>query len=228
MSFLSQTNFPKAWLFGQRMIGGTPDKQRLLRHYYKGHKRVLEIGCSVGNLAEAFLEFPDIDYLGIDIDLSALAYAQSRFANNPNFTFSSQTLQEIKSSGQSFDFIAFAGVLHHVNDEITKNLMEGVREVAAPGATIVFFEPLPFRKGDTLTYRFFHMIEQGQFIRSWEELERLICAAGLSILEKQESELSPGLTSYPKIIRFGLIRAAVVASQQPVIDQTNQGAAGLA
>jgi hypothetical protein len=57
MSFLSQSNFPRLWLLFQYLVGGTADKRRLAAMYYKGQKKVLEIGCSVGNVSQIFSKF---------------------------------------------------------------------------------------------------------------------------------------------------------------------------
>jgi 2-polyprenyl-3-methyl-5-hydroxy-6-metoxy-1,4-benzoquinol methylase len=76
MPFLSQHNFPILWEFLQYWIGGTTDKRRLCLRKYNGQKRVLEVGCSVGNIAKAFQSFAEISYTGIDIDSTAIRRAQ--------------------------------------------------------------------------------------------------------------------------------------------------------
>jgi len=86
MPFLTQTRFPGAWLVFQHLFGGTRDKQHLALDCYRGQSRILEIGCSVGNLTDAFLP-SGAAYTGIDIDGSAIAHAQRRFARQSNVRF---------------------------------------------------------------------------------------------------------------------------------------------
>ena len=88
--------------------------------------------------------------------------------------------------------------------------MNGARDVAASDAEIVVSEPVPFRDGDTLTYRLIHALEQGQYLREREELESLLTDAGLEIRESEETEIGPGISSRPKIMRFALIKARLM------------------
>ena len=59
----------RLWLLAQLTVLGTYDKQRLVLKHYRGQRRILEIGCSVGNVSMAFRQFPNINFVGLDIDL---------------------------------------------------------------------------------------------------------------------------------------------------------------
>src|ERR1700733_5549900 len=117
MPLLTQSRFPQLWLLMQNTIGGTPCKQALAIEHYQGQKRVLEIGCSVGNISSVFCAFPDVEFTGIDIDPRAIDLAKRRFHNFPNFSFSLVSLKELARQGKEFDYVLFAAMLHHVNDD---------------------------------------------------------------------------------------------------------------
>src|ERR1700761_7782180 len=100
----------------QDAIGGKAGKQSLATEHYRGQKRVLEIGCSVGNISSVFRSFPDIEFTGIDIDPRAIDLAKRRFRSYPNFEFSVTSLAELAQQGRRFDYVLFAAMLHHVSD----------------------------------------------------------------------------------------------------------------
>lgn len=212
ISILSQSRFPEAWLFAQKLIGGTPDKKRLALRHYAGQQRILEIGCSVGNLADAFLNCNGAEYTGIDIDEAALAVARRRFAGRPTFSFRGDSLEALKAEGGRWDYVLIAGVLHHVDDATARAMLESCARLCTPGGCVVVSEPVPLRPGDGAAFRFIHSIEQGQFLRETATLMPMIKEARLTITDCEEPLIGPGITSSPKIMRFALIRAVPTGS----------------
>ena len=71
MKVLSQFLSPIAFDAFQFALGGTIAKRQLVLDVYSNQRRVLEIGCSTGNIASAFLD-RDVDYTGVDIDGTAI------------------------------------------------------------------------------------------------------------------------------------------------------------
>src|SRR5262245_7172273 len=87
MAIVSQSTFPRLWLLFQRYLGGTTDKCRLALRHYDGENDVLEVGCSMGNIATAFIKYTGIRYTGVDIDPIAVRYSRQAFRRYPNFDF---------------------------------------------------------------------------------------------------------------------------------------------
>ncbi len=52
---------------------------------------MLEVGCSVGNIANAFQSFAEISYTGIDIDSTAIRRAQKNMIAFRNFDLFANT-----------------------------------------------------------------------------------------------------------------------------------------
>jgi 2-polyprenyl-3-methyl-5-hydroxy-6-metoxy-1,4-benzoquinol methylase len=98
----------------QNVIGGNACKKALVTEHYRGQKRILEIGCSVGNVSAGFRVFPNVAFTGIDIDRHAIELAKRRFRNASNFRFSLSSLEELSRRGEIFDYVIFAGMLHNV------------------------------------------------------------------------------------------------------------------
>lgn len=206
MPLLSQSRFPRLWLLMQRTIGGNACKQALAVEHYRGESRVLEIGCSVGNISSAFLRFPQLSFTGIDIDAAALALAQQRFRDVPAFRFTLSSLQQLAQQGERFDYVLFAGMLHHVDDTTGEQLLRDALRCTAPGGSLVIYEPEAVREGDGWFFRaFYALFEQGAYLRSRAALEALATRAGVALQRVDDRMVSPGIVRRPYVARFNLL-----------------------
>jgi 2-polyprenyl-3-methyl-5-hydroxy-6-metoxy-1,4-benzoquinol methylase len=132
-----QTRFPRLWLAAQQLIGGTRDKSALALRHYSGQARVLEIGCSLGNVSDAFRQLEGISYTGIDIDASAIAIARCRFSDRSNFRFETSPIEELSQKGERYDYVVIAGVLHHLDDRSAQSMIANSWAVTEPGGILV-------------------------------------------------------------------------------------------
>jgi ubiquinone/menaquinone biosynthesis C-methylase UbiE len=206
MPFLTQSRFPRLWLLMQNTIGGTPSKQALAVEHYRGQKRVLEIGCSVGNISSAFRGYPDVEFTGIDIDPHAIDLAKRRFRDFPNFSFSLLSLEELARQGKKFDYVLFAAMLHHVSDDDGLLLLRDAVKCTASGGKLVIFEPEKLKPSDDWFLRFFCAnFEQGVFLRFREDLLRLVERAGIKLHTVEDRRLGPGIVKRPFLARFNLL-----------------------
>ena len=208
MAFLSQSRFPLLWKYFQYSIGGTWNKRKLcIEELTSAHKSVLEIGCSVGNIAPVFLRRKDISYTGIDIDPAAIAMAQRTFRNHHNFKFICADLCAYAEETTSrFDYILFAGIVHHVDDVLCADLLQAARKVLAPNGILVVSDPLQVTAADSpimrANYRF---LENGQFVRNDAQMRDLLDTSGLKLRQAKIHLMDPMPFSTPiKTARFGL------------------------
>ena len=194
------------WLAFQKSIGGTKDKKKLALSYRSGKRRILEIGCSVGNVSDAFRNLPNIYFLGLDIDAKAIGKARRRFSSLPNFFFICTGLEDLaEEMDNAFEYIIFAGMLHHVNDDKAITMLRAASRLCAPKGNILIFDPDALRDDDNLIFRAFYRIEQGRFLRHHAELKALVLKAGLKVIEDKTVPIRPGLPGLPVVARFSVI-----------------------
>ena len=206
MPFISQTNFPRLWLLMQKLIGGNAAKQSLALEYYRGQKTVLEIGCSVGNISSAFLIFPELKFTGIDIDHNAISLAKQRFKDAPNFTFSLTSLEQLAANGKKFEYVLFAGILHHVDDLTGLKLLQNALKCLTSDGCLVIYEPEAIQESDSWLLRWFcRIFEQGAHLRSKIELHSLVERSGIRVESISDRMISPGIVVKPYVARFNLI-----------------------
>lgn len=206
MTFFTQSHFPRLWLIMQNTIGGNTSKQILATEHYHNQRRILEIGCSVGNISETFRKFPGVTFTGIDIDRRAVALAQQRFHNAPNFRFCVTSLDELSHQGETFDYVLFAGMLHHVDDTVALQLLSDAVKCTADGGRLVIYEPEALNHSDGWFLRFFYKhFEHGRFLRSRIHLMSLVTRGDIEIESIEDRMISPGIVSRPFVARFNLL-----------------------
>lgn len=206
MPFLTQHRFPILWNVFQYLVGGTIDKRKLCILKYHGQKQILEIGCSLGNIAKVFRKFPNISYTGIDIDPVVIRYAQKKFVSYPNYRFLSQDFGDFaKHSEQQFDYILFAGILHHIDDGMCQRLLDDARRVMSNDGTLVVVDPLIPEPEDNWFIKWFLNIEQGKNVRRENDMSRLLCnVSGLRLEETEIHYVGATPFSVPICARFGV------------------------
>jgi len=88
--------------------------------HLKGKKaQILVAGCGTGKEAiQLAYVFPDAQILAVDLSRTSLAYAidKSNEFGLENITFRHGDIMELGKLDQKFDYIASAGVLHHMKD----------------------------------------------------------------------------------------------------------------
>jgi ubiquinone/menaquinone biosynthesis C-methylase UbiE len=205
----TQNRFPRLWLLFQYVLGGIKDKRKIVLKHYTGQKRVLEIGCSVGIVSKAFTPFANIEFTGIDIDDNALSYAKRLFKNFRNFRFLNISLSDLGKSGEKFDYVIFANILHHTDDTTALELLNEIKYVLAKGASLIVVEPEKSRPDYNLLYRFFYLLEQGQYRRPADELANLIKTTGMEFKTVSHVSMAPNAMPFVKVATCIVIEITV-------------------
>ena len=206
MSFLSQSHFPMFWNAFQYMVGGTVDKRSLCLKHYQRQNRILEVGCSLGNISRAFVGLPDIEFTGVDIDPVVIDYARKRFRKETAFEFVCIDLEELVESGRLYDYILFAGILHHVDNQKCHSLLNSAAKILDKGTgRLVVVEPLIPSVGDSWFVHKYLMLEKGRYLRTGDKLSQLLQQVpGLEVKEKEEHLINACPFHWPVCARFGV------------------------
>jgi 2-polyprenyl-3-methyl-5-hydroxy-6-metoxy-1,4-benzoquinol methylase len=211
MPFLTQSRFPQIWKWFQYLIGGTIDKRKLCTLHFPGAGNVIEVGCSLGNIAWAFTQYAELTYTGIDIDPIAIKRARRDFRQHPNFSFVCEELQAFSLDNQNgFDYVLFAGILHHVNDEECLRLLKSAVSLMAQKAKLVVVEPILPTEEDNWFIHWFLNLEQGEYVRSHQSMLKIL-HSNVSLHLESAQEYLVGATpfSIPKCARFGVYKLSV-------------------
>jgi hypothetical protein len=97
-------------------------------------------------------------------------------------------------------------MLHHVDDNTGLQLLRDAVKCTVSGGRLVISEPEAVRPSDGCFFRCFCAIfEQGAFLRSRDDLQRLVECAGIALESVEDRMVSPGIVKRPYVARFNLI-----------------------
>ena len=109
--------------------------------------RLLDYGCGDGTfLALVHDLFPQA--LGVDVDAAQIADCDRRFADVPAVSFLTANRLHDRAHAAQYDVVVCMEVLEHCPDDVQAGVLDCLREVAAPGGTVVI--SVPIEMGPTL------------------------------------------------------------------------------
>ena len=113
----------EAWLAGSRFsIGDARECGDIFwpATGYREGMNILVAGCGANQAARYALQHPTARVTGIDLSVASLAHEEKLKAKHglDNLTLRQMRLEEVSKLGQTFDFIASSGVLHHLPDPL--------------------------------------------------------------------------------------------------------------
>jgi ubiquinone/menaquinone biosynthesis C-methylase UbiE len=150
-------------------------------HYAKylsaGTKKILDVGCSTGAAAAGTIDMSKHDYTGVDIDPTYVEFAQKRY---PAGKFMAMDARHMAFPDDSFDICMFNGVLHHMDDDLSKAIFLDLKRVLKPDGVILVSEPV-FTPGKWLS-NFLLSLDRGKYIRPVDGYRQLF--AGLNVVEE--------------------------------------------
>lgn len=132
---------PVAYDTLQGMLGVTHARKVVCAEYINARpgQVVVDVGCGT---AEILKFLPDsIRYFGFDLSSSYIASAERRFGNRGRFRCADVT-QLAPGEIPPCDVTISFGVLHHLDDEGARHLIDGLYDRLAPGGRLITVDPV--------------------------------------------------------------------------------------
>ena len=111
------------------------------------HSRVLELGCGDGgNLIPMAYEFPQSEFLGIDLSLVQIGMGQKNIdaLGLKNIRLNTRSIMDIGTADGKFDYIIAHGVYSWVSDAVKEKILEICREnLSDQGVAYISYNVLP-------------------------------------------------------------------------------------
>lgn len=136
----------------------------------KPGERVLDMGCGTGNMLAFFDE--STDYVGVDLSQPYIDDAKKRYGDRGTFICSSVG-EVADQEPASFDIVIAVGLLHHIDDDLTRKMMETVDACLKPTGRYVGVEPA-FVKGQAKVAEWMLKLDRGEYIRRPEDYVELL------------------------------------------------------
>jgi len=103
-------------------------------------RRVLEIGCGLGNFTEQLRDRERV--VGLDVDASCVAHHRERFADAPHIraeVMDAMSPAMLELRAERPDSIACLNVLEHIEDDL--GVLRQMHQVLEPGGRVVLIVP---------------------------------------------------------------------------------------
>jgi SAM-dependent methyltransferase len=111
--------------------------------------------------------------VGIDHNPRYITKASQHYRGNGRFFVADvreiSELVEIK-----FDRVLLIGVLHHLDDSSSRNVIVQARSVLKQGGRLICYDPTFVQNQHPISY-FISRFDRGRFVRKPEEYEKLLC-----------------------------------------------------
>ncbi len=96
-----------------RMSKPLQEKLKVAKYISSNVKSVLDVGCADGTITLALADmFPNINFVGIDLDESFVKIANEKVEGRTNIKFECGYLRERLNKEERFDLVLFCSVLH--------------------------------------------------------------------------------------------------------------------
>jgi SAM-dependent methyltransferase len=159
-------------LFGH-VLGSEANKQWFVDQVLglRDGQKLVDVGCGPADILD---RLPGIEYVGLDISDVYIEAARTKFAGRGGATFVSGCVEDWRLNPLTYeaDIVLANGVLHHVDDDEAKKILEFAYRALKDDGRFVFYEPcyLMWQSGIS-TY--FMSNDRGQNIRTeqqWKDL----------------------------------------------------------
>ncbi|HLT52575.1 MAG TPA: class I SAM-dependent methyltransferase [Flavobacteriaceae bacterium] len=157
------------WTY-QKLVGG--DRARIL--FLKNHvnaqpnSKFLDIGCGPGNMID-FL--PELNYHGVDINPEYIKAAKEQYGTRGTFTCADLNDFGILEP-ETFDIVMASGVIHHLDDDLSKKLFQVAHKALKPNGKLITFDGC-YRKGQNPFAKLMLKLDRGKYVRTQDQYETL-------------------------------------------------------
>jgi SAM-dependent methyltransferase len=186
------------WIYEQfqNTVGAGPARRWMAEKYWrlKGGEKVIDIGCGPGVIFD-FLP-AGITYFGFDISESYIKRAQEQYGSRATFIVNTAA-KLLKNPDPRFtgaDLAMCNGLLHHLNDEESLDVLRFAYQALKPGGRLVCVEPCYLVRQRRLS-RFIMGLDRGNYLRE----ERVWKALIGQVFPSFTSDISTGLVHVPYV-----------------------------
>ena len=125
-------------------------KSRLARELYRmaPGSKVLDVGCGPASL---FPDKPKDDYTGMDLNARRTAYANAAYGGQGRFLVGDAS-SSLKEEEGTFDLVIASALLHHLDDDRARRMLDRLCRLLKPGGRIVTFDNVWLEKQNPVAW----------------------------------------------------------------------------
>jgi 2-polyprenyl-3-methyl-5-hydroxy-6-metoxy-1,4-benzoquinol methylase len=190
---------PFMYQMSQLFFGGRTIKKHVFENYWTSHPgmKILDVGCGPAQ---------DRDLLGNNVFWTGLETSEQYVRSvkkslRPNDLILHGDVSALLDLNiNNFDVVLLSGVLHHLNDDLAKNLLSDCSKVLVPNGKIFTIDPVRMPGASKLEVYLIDS-DRGEFVRTNEEYDQLIPPA----VSQKFTEVVQGIGFLPQSTRVAII-----------------------
>jgi 2-polyprenyl-3-methyl-5-hydroxy-6-metoxy-1,4-benzoquinol methylase len=177
---------PKIWAAFRRLLDSTfglySKRTILLKKWGVDQGTILDVACGTGQ----FHNITDKGYLGVDLNGDFIERAH-KLHGRPGVQFRQCDVKDLRDEGIEYDTVLMVGILHHVDEQTARNLLQTVRGMTRK--QMVMMEVI--QEQTNPLGRLIKNNDRGEYVRHWAPLSQMIAECGYVQQEAQFLHLGP-------------------------------------
>jgi len=169
-------------------------------------QKLVDVGCGPADILD---RLPAVEYVGLDISDTYIQAARAKFKTRGGAKFLSGSVEDWARDPLTYeaDLVLTNGVLHHVNDDDAKKILEFAYHALKENGRFVFYEPcyLIWQSGISAH---FMSLDRGQNIRTEQQWKELAS----SIFPVVSTNIVTGVNRLGYVCMVGQCRKSTIAS----------------
>lgn len=173
----------------QRIVGAMKARKVLINSYsgIKQGYKILDIGCGTGYIVNYLQD--GVTYVGFDVSSNYIKYAQNKYIN-PNYSFNCEHLtKEALSKYGQFDIVMMNGLIHHLNDNDSLNILNLAKHYLKESGTIIGIDGCYTEGLDFITWWMLKN-DRGIFVRNKTDYDLLFKMVFKSVFSEMRDDIS--------------------------------------
>ncbi len=171
------------WVYNavQKLLGSRDGVKFLMDTFIKPKSgdNILDFGSGTGSLFNSLNLIERITYTGIEPNAEYTKMCKANFANFPNATFYTGSIEKVNSLNEEFDIVIIFAVLHHLNLESWPDILESLYGKLKKGGRILILDNILHDKQNIIS-RTLIKLDRGQSILHEDDYKNYIKNSGYS------------------------------------------------
>jgi len=157
--------FPAFYRGLHSLLGSHAARERYVAEMLRPHsgQRMLDVGCGPGTIVPYL---PELEYTGVDMNARHIEFAKTAYGDRGRFLRGDVTKFAVRD-GEKFDLINVAAILHHIDDDLSRNLLRSLLNLLSPNGRLVTSDPV-YVPGQRLVAWLFNALDSGKNVRTAE------------------------------------------------------------
>jgi len=184
-------SYPLFYDISQKLIAKKGSRQKFVDNYLKPFPgmKIVDFGCGPGSIIEYLPE--QVEYVGVDAEKNYIDSAINKYGEIGKF-ICEDILSFSPKEVNYFDIAIAIGLLHHLNDEESKKLIEAANKVLKPGGCLVTIDNI-YIKNQSFIARFLISKDRGKNVRTLDQYLRI----GQTVFPKIEYQIIHDMLMVP-------------------------------